>query len=273
MNNPNSPLARIKKSLVLRWSSEDYPGGEARFQLVLLGKDIGVFVLLPALAVILVRACDGAGAKSKQIKAPQVKRSDAQAINGQKSQIIDFDRPRLGSPGSGGAKRAIGTLVKVKLLNQVDTYSTAPVHAQIIDNGLGSGLRGGVLIGDAISDTNFDRINITFRYARDPYREIAFPISGRALSLDGSMGLDAKKKQGLVARATVDSASSISANSKDAESDGDLKSIVVRALSAGLIKEFGASSQIERNRSQVLTLTPSTVFFVELTETFSGVSK
>ena len=47
MKNPNTPASRMKRGLVERWSSEDYPGAEPRFQITLLAKDIVIFVLLP----------------------------------------------------------------------------------------------------------------------------------------------------------------------------------------------------------------------------------
>ena len=273
MKNPNSPINRLKASLKNRWSSEDYPGGEPRFQLALLGKDIAVFVVLPVISIILFRACEGGDVSKKRSQPQQVRKADPNQNNVSKSQIIDFDRPNR-IAGELGSKKSVGTLVRVKLLNVVETYSTAPVHAQIVDNGLGVGMRGGILIGDATSDSSFDRINITFRHVRDPNNEsLAYSISARALSLDGTLGLDASKKEGYVARATIESASSLAQSVKTESSDSDLKSILLRALSAGLIQEFGTKSQVEKNRAQVLSLKPSTVFFVELSEPFNRSTK
>lgn len=53
----------------------------------------------------------------------------------------------------------------------------------------------------------------------------------------------------------------------------DFKQIIFKALSAGLLQEFGSSSQVEKNRSQVLTLQPSSEFFAELTDFFPGAGK
>jgi hypothetical protein len=53
----------------------------------------------------------------------------------------------------------------------------------------------------------------------------------------------------------------------------DLKSIVIKALSAGLLQEFGAGAQVEKNRSQVLMLKAGTDFFAELTDYFPSEGK
>ena len=148
------------------------------------------------------------------------------------------------------------------------------MHAQIVDTGLGRNFVGSTLIGDAVSNSNYDRIDITFRYVRDQRKVgIAIPISARALSLDGTLGLDAKKKEGFFARAALNSSGSIVQDAKGGSDGSDLKSIVTKALTAGLMQEFGAVSQVERNRAQVLTLQPPAEFFVELTDFFPGTGR
>lgn len=143
-----------------------------------------------------------------------------------------------------------------------------------MDRGLGERLLGGTLIGDATPDPNFERINITFRFARDPNRDsIAAQISARALSLDGTLGLEAKKKEGFVTRSAIGSAYNSSQSIKGSEPNADFKEILFRALTSGLIQEFGSSAQVEKNRSQVLSLSPMTEFFAELTDFFPGASK
>jgi hypothetical protein len=134
---------------------------------------------------------------------------------------------------------------------------------------------GGTLIGDAISEANFERINITFRYVRDPNREnVAVPITARAIGLDGTLGLGANKKEGFFARAAIGSANQTSQDIQSRKADSsDFKQVLFRALAAGLVKEFGSESQVANNRAQVLTLNPSTVFFAELTDFFPGNSK
>jgi hypothetical protein len=161
--------------------------------------------------------------------------------------------------------------VRVRLLNVVETYSTAPVHAQITDGSLGSALKGGTLIGDATPDANFDRIAIAFRFARDPNREgVAVSINARALSLDGTLGLEAGKKEGFVARSAIGSAALGSQGLQKSDSSGDFRELLLKTLTAGLFQEMGSSTQVARNRSQVLTLPPQTEFYAELTDFFPG---
>jgi hypothetical protein len=275
--NPNSGMNRVKRGLNARWSAEDYPGAEPRFHWQLLSKDIAVFILLPISAVIFYKSLDGSGKpnRSNQNKQQQAQK-DQMRVEGSKSQIIDFGGGRkIGSGGTPGiSKRAPGTLVKLKLQNVVETYSNAPVHAQIIDAGLGRVLQGGSLIGDATPDGTFERITIDFRFARDPSREgVAFSISARALGLDGTLGLVANKKEGFVTRSVLGSASNSSQELRGRSNSPDLKDILIRALTSGLFQEIGTSSQVEKARSQVLTLTPGTEFFAELTDYFPGANK
>jgi len=274
MKNPNSLASRLKRHLAARWSSEDYPGADPRFQVLLFAKDVGTYLLLPLGAVFLYKFVDSPSPGQRRPVA-SVRSQDASINAGSRSQIIEFK-------GSGGttvsngafAKRSPGTLVRLRLLNVVETYSTAPVHAQVIDAGLGDRLIGATLIGDAAPDTNFERINITFRFVRDPNRVAsAAQVSARALSLDGTLGLEANKKEGFVARAAIGSAHTSTQEMQGKGSSTDLKDILFRALTAGLVQELGNDTQVERNRAQVLTLPPSKEFFAELTDYFPGNSK
>ena len=275
--NPNSKFNRFKRWFTDRWSSGDYPSGEPRFKVSLFAIDIGTFILLPLLVTIIYIACTSTPKRAppKQVKIDQIR------IEGSKSQIIDFNHSGKSVGGGKGigyagiSKRAPGSLVKVKLLNEVETYSTAPVHAQIIDAGLGGNLMGGTLIGDANPDTTFERINITFRFARDPNRDnIAIPIAARALGMDGTLGLNASKKEGFIARSAFHSANGAAQEAQGRMNSAvDFKEILFRALTAGMVQEFGSGAQVEENRSQVLTLSPSTEFFVELTDYFPGGTK
>lgn len=269
--NPNSPISRLKSALQLRWYDGDYPGGEKRFQPRLILKDIGIFVGLPAAALFIANSCERIMSVPKKGKVAQSSQN-TKTSEVSKSQIIRF--VTNSSPGTGGSpgapKRSPGTLVRVKLLNSVETYATAPVHAQIADDSLGIQLKGGTLIGDASPDSNYNRISITFKYARDPNRAgSAFSLSARALSLDGTLGLDAGKKEGFVARAGIGSAANMSQEGKPGNG-ADLQSLLLKALTAGLFQELGSESQIAKNRSQVLTLTPGSEFFAELTDFFTG---
>jgi hypothetical protein len=270
MKNPNSPMNRLKKYLLARWSAEDYSGAQPRFQIQLFAKDLAIFVLLPALTVVFFKACENG--MSKPSRRTSMFNKDYRTSgnpNEAKSQIIDF---RGGGGGLGFSKHSPGSLVRVQLLNQVETYSNAPVHAQIVDDGLGHGLLGGTLIGDAVSDTNFDRINITFKYVRDPHRVgVALPISARALSLDGTLGLVAEKKESFLTRSAIGSAGSTTQDLQGRGGDSkDFRQVLLKALTAGLFQEFGSETQIENNRAHVLSLNAGVEFFVELSDFFPG---
>lgn len=274
MKNPNSPLNRTKRSLLERWSAEDYPGAEPRFQIRLFAKDVAVFVVFPTVILLLAESFQGGvGAKKRPI--PVVRR-DLGRGEENRSQIIEFDPKKTDGKSSGNTfgvqRKSPGTLVKLRLLNVVETYSTAPVHAQIIDRGLGAGLVGSVLIGDANPDPTYERINMTFRFVRNPSRDnVAIPISARALSLDGTLGLNAIKKEGFFARSAFSSAAA--AQAANGGNTSDLKEILIRALTVGLAQEGGNLAQVERNRSQVLTLQPTSEFFAELVDYFPGSGK
>jgi hypothetical protein len=274
--NPNSGINRMKRGLFARWAAEDYPGAAPRFHWQLLSKDIAVFILLPIVAIIVYRSMDGIhkGPKRPNPAKMQNPKDQLHSDSG-KSQIIDFGSNRKGGGGgvgiAGVSKRAPGTLVRLKLQNVVETYSTAPVHAQIVDSGLGRALMGGSLIGDATPDTTFDRINITFRFARDSSHEgVALGVAARALSLDGTLGLVASKKEGFVTRSAIGSANTSAQGLNGGSTSPDLKDILFRALTTGLFQEIGSGTQVMQNRAQVLTLEPATEFFAELTDFFPG---
>lgn len=274
MKNPNSPLNRTKRNLRERWSAEDYPGAEPRFQIRLFAKDIAVFVVFPTLVLLMVESIQGGSGTKK--RPPLTARRELGRGEESRSQIIEFDPKKPGGKGGGNSfgvqRKAPGTLVKLRLLNVVETYTTAPVHAQIIDRGLGASLVGSVLIGDANPDPTYERINMTFRFVRNPNRDnVAIPISARALSLDGTLGLSAIKKEGFFARSAFSSAAA--AQAANGGNTSDLKEILVRALTVGLAQEGGNLAQVERNRSQVLTLQPTSEFFAELVDYFPGSGK
>jgi hypothetical protein len=274
MKNENTLWRRSWRNLRKRWNAEDYPGAEPRFHFGKLAKDIGIFLCLPLVAALVASyAVNHKSGSPKRQGKEEESRSRYQSAEAH-SQIINFG-------GKGGrslappVKRAPGALVRVRLLNVVETYSTAPVHAQIVDAGLGTAMTGGTLIGDASPDTNFERISISFRFARDPGREsVAFPISARALSLDGTFGLEAAKKESFLTRAALGSAGTATQDAQSKLSGtGDFAQILLRALTAGLTQEFGDGTQVEKNRAEVLTLQPQTEFFAELTDYFGGSSR
>lgn len=272
MKNPNSLISRIKRNLLARWSSEEYPGATPTFQIGLLSKDVGIFICLPLLTTIIFKSFESASRGPRRNTPPPTIR-DRTLLEQSKSQIIEF-KNRATSSASGFTRRSPGSLVKLKLLNVVETYSTAPVHAQIMDAGLGRMLMGGTLIGDATPDTTFERITINFRFARDPNRDaVALSIAARALSLDGTLGLVATKKEGFVTRSVLGSAGAVQQDAQSKSDMTDFKDILVKALTAGLVQEFGSETQVERNRAQVLRIQPGTEFFAELTDFFPGNTK
>src|SRR4051812_4149193 len=124
MKNSNTPFNKLKEKLRARWSAEDLPGGEPRFQVALFGKDVLVYLGLPILSVILVKACDAPATQKKRVVSSQ------QSYKGNsggesKSQIIDFQAKGGATALAGIARRTPGSLVKVRLLNVVETYSNA----------------------------------------------------------------------------------------------------------------------------------------------------
>ena len=272
MNNPNSPTNKIKASLKERWSAPDHPGAEPRFQVLLFAKDVAIFVFLPALAVFMFKSCDNSNLTEGKTKPKRQAREEI-TDNSMRSQIIDFTGSSKGKAQSFGiSKRAPGTLTKIKLLNQVETYSNAPVHAIVIDNSLGPNLRGATLIGDASPDATFERINITFNLLKHPTnRSVAVPIAARALSLSGTLGVNARKKEGFFARAALGGAKSGIANMQgNDESKQSLKDALLKIFASGLLQESNNSATIEQNRANVLVLDSSQIFYAELTDYFPG---
>lgn len=173
-----------------------------------------------------------------------------------------------GSSRSGTQVRAsTGTLVRVKLLNSLETYDNVPVFAQIVDHSLGSSFYGWTLIGDASSDSNVDRIKMTFALARSPQGNRSLDLRGQALSLDGTLGVRASKVEGVANRALIGGAASgISGSIKG--SSQDLSSLVLRALLSGLQKEISSDLGAAYTRGAVLSLKQGQEFFVQLTENF-----
>lgn len=271
MSSANA-FQKQKARLLKRWSEEDYPGGNPRFQLSLLAKDLVVFCLIPISAIIFYKLVETSLSESKSPRERRRVEIKSESKEN-RSQIIHFAGSNKGNGSSQGAfaKRAPGSLVRVRLMNVVETFATSSVHAQIIDSNLGREFLGGTLIGDATSDPGSGRINMTFKFVRHPQRvDLAVPISARAMSLDGVIGVAAAKKEGFFARAAIRSAASNN-NSIDTGTDKqDLRTLVARAVAAGMMQEFQSEASVAHNNAQVLTLKPMTEFYVELTDYFPG---
>lgn len=267
IKNPNSLINRIKRSLTQRWSASDGGISEVKFQSSLLLKDLCIFIVLPITTIVLFKLVEHASLNKKPSRLSNGNRSTDSSLklDSSRSQIIEFKKNGFANNSMYGRKTA-GTLVKVKLLNVVETYSNAPVYVQVMDISLGSDWIGSTLIGEASSDLSIDRANITFHLAKSLKPGVAFPMKGRALSLNGTLGIEAEKKEGFFARSALNSSDSI--GSINSESNTDLKTILISALASGLMKEASNGGSVSRNRSQVLTLKPGEVFFVELTDNF-----
>lgn len=266
--NPNSFLNRTKRFLLSRWSERDTPTSEPRFQVTLFGQDVFVFIALPILSIFIYKYVENLFTHPKKPIRKDIQQNQVVNYEMSKSQILDFQSKNSKLTAS-LAKRATGTLVKLRLLNEVETYGSAPVHAQIIDSSLGVEWVGATLIGEAQSDTNFDRINISFNRAKKSSEVGAsILIKARALSLNGTLGLEANKKEGYFARSAISSAQAGSQEMNSGAESSDLKHILARALANGLIQEFGNSGQVEKNKSQVLVLKAGEIFFAELIDDF-----
>ena len=274
IKNPNSFIMRSKKSLLQRWSECDTPSSEPRFQPSLLAKDLFIFIFLPVIAILLFKMIENSISQPKSRKTSDSKLPKDFKLDGSKSQIVEFKKSGAGMRNIFG-KRSPGTLIKLRLLNVIETYSNSPVHAQIIDAGLGSEWLGATIIGEATGDASSERINIIFNFARSRSQlGLAMPIKARALSLNGTLGLEADKKEGFFARSALDSFDSASkTNLNSTNSEGDIKQFLIRALASGLMMESSNKATIEKNKSQVLTLKPGEVFFAELTDFFEGSAK
>lgn len=263
---PKSFLAKFSEK---HWFAPDTPTSEARFQVNQFLKWLGIYVGLPAIGFSLAIFIFSA----KEKKAPN---SSAYRIeikfDGSKSQIIDFRNPTQNTQYGSYVKRATGTLVRVRLLNVVE--SGGPVHAQITDSSLGRNLMGGTLLGESANDVNLDRITINFNLVKDPTQSsVAIPIRARAIAFDGTLGLNANKKEGMLARSSINAGAKLSQDANSMTDSFDIRYIFLKALGVGFLGEVGGELNVEKNRASLLTLNPRTEFFAELTDFFPGSNK
>lgn len=269
MRNPNSPLGKAKAALKVRWSAPDYPGGEPRFQPLQLAKDVAVFLLLPALAALFSRAFEGSVTKSSKPRYVAAKLPSQSKDLGGGSQVISFSHAGKGAGVGSGMKGGLppGSLVRLKLQNVVEVAGAAPVHAQVIGSNLGDSFNGGVAIGDATADSSVGRVHINFKLVIREGGIGALEFKARALSLNGVLGLESMKKEGIFARAAIGSAKPGSMLGADA-GDPNLVSSLLKLLTGSLGEEIGKDAQVEKSRSDVLVLNPGTELFAELTDYF-----
>lgn len=263
--NKQTRFQKIISSFSKRWMDEDFPGGMPRFQIILFAKDLAIFCLLPICAVLIYKFIEISISTPGQIKKTNINIDP----NKKYSQIIAFSSANRGNKAL--SKRAPGTIVRVRLLNAVETFNTAPVHAQVMDQSLGEEYLGGTLIGDATPQEGYGRINIDFKFLRHPKQlGVAMAIAARGMSQDGTLGLIATKKEGLFARAVIRSDLNGANAMTTSSSNQDLKTLIAKSVASGLIQEFQSESNIANNKAQVLTLKPMTEFLVELTDFFPG---
>ena len=194
----------------------------------------------------------------------------AQNLEQEGSLVIHFKDGKVGSGSRGAVTRASsGTLVRVRLLNSLETFDTVPVFAQVVDYALGQSFYGWTLIGDATGDGNVNRVKMGFRSARSPRGNASLEIGGQALSLDGTLGVKAEKVEGMASRAMIGSAKSVGGGIANSfKGSGDLSSILMRALLTGLETEITSDLGSAYNRSTALRMKPGQEFFVQLTENF-----
>lgn len=264
-----SSIERKKDRFVKRWQAADFAGGTERFQIKLFMRDLFIFVVLPLGTVVLYKLAES-------VARPALTGSDSQnavafiKADPSKSQIIRFASSRSHVAGGGSVgKRSPGTLVRLRLMNRVESFDGASAHAQIIDSSLGSRFVGGTAIGDVVSDPSTNRVALNFRFIRDPKNaSSAFPVAARAMSLDGTAGLAAKKKEGFFARAALRSGSSGGAKAESESSNQDFRTLVAKTIAAGMMQEFQEEAGVANKRAQVLSLEPGTEFFAELTDFF-----
>lgn len=228
------------------------------------------FVAVSALCGVLFGMLSN-GASSNEVVAEQGASTASQIEDSKESGslVIDFNSNRPVSDSSSVLRASSGTLVKVRLLNVLETFDTVPVFAQVSDYSLGESFYGWTLIGTASGDGNVERIKMTFQSARSRNGKKNLEFSGQALSLNGTLGVRADKVEGFVGRVATGASklgSSSIANSFKGE-DG-LSSLLIRALVSGLENEISSDLGAAYNRGAALKLNPGYEFYVQLNEDF-----
>lgn len=262
----STKFLRLRQYLKNRWYRADIPKSNPTFHVDLFMKDVAIWGLVPSAAVLTYSLVQKINFSSGQ------KTETKNVMGGRnlelRSQVLNFGSSISKSRTSVTVKKAPGSLVKVRLLNRIETFGSVPVHAQIIDNGLGTEFLGGTVIGDAQSDSNTNKIKVEFRLARPPKRsDVAYQLHGQALSLDGTLGVVGIKKEGFFARSALKAGLNVPTPQNGNQ---DLRSALIQIILGGAVQELNSSSQVEVNNSQVLTLSPSTEFYIELTDFFPG---
>lgn len=194
-----------------------------------------------------------------------------QSIDDEGSLSITFKDSAAGVSERSQAIRATsGTLVRVRLLNTLETFDTVPVFAQIVDHSLGSSLYGWTLIGDASGDGESSRIKMSFRSARSPKGNFTRDLSGQALSLDGTLGVRAKKAENLTNRAFIGGGKAAAGEvvSGSMGASANLAQLLVKTLLRGLETEISSDLGSAYKNAVTLSLSSGQEFFIQLTENF-----
>ena len=179
--------------------------------------------------------------------------------------IIHFDEDSKSGARSKSVKASTGTLVRVRLLNALKTFDSVPAFVQVLDYSLGKQLLGWTLIGDASGDSNIDRIKMNFHLARNPRSTASYPLSGQALSLDGTLGIQARKLEGIGGRSLLGAARSGTSNITNSN---NFSNFLMKALISGLQQEVSSDLNPIYNKASALGLNPGQEFFIQLTEDF-----
>jgi hypothetical protein len=183
----------------------------------------------------------------------------------------DISHARVESPvvDESSALSSRGSIVSVRLLNAVEVYDSAvPALAQITDYGLGKKFFGKTLVGDATPMASVGRMRIDFNTLRVNSRNSIFLV-GQALSTDGSFGLIAQKKQGIIDRGVLGGVRNslnepLYSRSRGFGRNFSMESMLLGALVRGVQDEFHSDVSVDYERSVVLTLKPGKSFVVQL---------
>ena len=267
MNKNNSVAQnKFKAYFKNRWFVRDTPESEPRFKSNLLARDFGVFLAIPIMTLVFWKMCENAIGASERTKVKKRRVMKQKFSNEIIPQIISFTSENNKKFVDGIKIKSIGTLVRIKLLNRVEVYGSSPVHAQIVGIGLGKALRGSRLIGEAVADETYNRITINFNILRTSRGERkSYRISARALSLNGTFGLEAQRGKNLITRAAL--RTKFKMDNENDESK-NLIQMIISAIFDPLSKELNKDIQEKRRLANVLMLSPPKQFFAELLEQF-----
>ena len=229
-----------------------------------MSKGSGLFLFI---AVFLFLAF---GPRENTISAGNVEKKlvDSDEVKNRPSgpQIIAFNANVVGITKRSNTIRSKGSLIKARILNQVEAFESVPLFARIVDYGLGNSYFGKTIIGDATGDPNISKIKVNFHTIRvNDYNAKA--ISAQALALDGTLGLKAQKKEGILSRSILGTARAGTQNPVDADKlGGDLQGLILGTLLRVLRVEMRQDIESEYNNKSVLALKPGVEFFIQLTD-------